>query len=117
MEVGLSSNMEGEAVQTKNESTYITVAPAEDIDRVLKSSIFSLNKVEEIQKPTKEEEKKPSDVKADTRPLLLLMCLLTFEADYPEAFYDALHKSNAMKKLITLLKTKELATVSIQDMC
>ena len=40
---------------------YITVAPAEDIDKVVQSSIFSMNKVEEIQKPAKEKDKKRSD--------------------------------------------------------
>ena len=51
----------------------------------------------------------------DCRSLLWILCLLTFEADYPEEFYDSLAKSRVMTEILSNLKPKGLSA-SIQDM-
>ncbi len=51
------------------------------------------------------------------RALMMMVCLMTFEAEYPEDFYDNLFKSTTMRTMLKQLKGRQLRDLSVEEMC
>ena len=63
--------------------------------------------------------KKPQSTaeRKSSRTLMLMMCLMTFEADFPEQFYESLNKSLTMQGILKKLKSKGFKDINVDDMC
>ena len=60
-------------------------------------------------------ERKPNTPKLDARTLLLILCLTTFEADYPEEFYEIIAKSKLLSEILRNVKPRRV-TDAIEEM-
>lgn len=109
--------MAGTNDELRREATLIAVAEASKENVLLQKSSLSLHKVSDSCIQPGEERIKVQTQGTDKRSLLLILCLLTFEADYPEAFYDSICKSKLMKRLVSNLRTGKLTATSFQDLC
>lgn len=96
------------------EATIITIKEAEEESHCLEKNIEFL---EESQEQSEEKPTKKSKHKTDIRSLLLIFCLLTFEAELPEQFYDNLFRSDTMKEVLRQLKGEKFKDISMQELC
>ena len=104
------------------EATIIEVLEAEKETVALEETIKELeiqNDVDESDDVTTITDSKSlmSKKVRDKYSLLLYLCLLTFEADLPEQFYDALFKSNLMAKIMQQIKGEDFRKTSTKDLC
>lgn len=102
----------------KGEATLIEVIEVDNGNKILLGSSKSSEEVDgDNEESIGDEEAKIQEKNVDRRHLLLILCLLTFEAEYPEEFYDAICKSNFMKSIVKSFKTRKMSSTSFQDMC
>ena len=113
MAEGKSKNR-SDIYRMSREATIITIKEAEKETQCLERNIEVLEKNQEEykEKPTKK-----SENKTDVRSLLLIFCLLTFEAELPEQFYDNLFRSDTMKEVLRHLKGEKFNDISMQELC
>ena len=113
MAEGKSKNR-SDIYRMSREATIITVKEAEEETQCLERDIEFLEKNQEkcTEKPMKK-----SDNNTDVRSLLLIFCLLTFEAELPEQFYDNLFRSATMKEVLRHLKGEKFKDISMQELC
>jgi len=124
----------------KSDTTLKSAFDEDEIEKLMQSSSLSLKDGNSFQKTTNmneekkekgmhssvltvastekslaENERKPNSQRLDAKSLLLILCLTTFEADYPEEFYEIVAKSRLLSEILRNVKPRRL-TDAIQEM-
>jgi len=106
--------MQSSSLFLKDENSFqkTTNMNAEKTEKRMHSSVLTVASTE---KSLAENERKPNSQRLDAKSLLLILCLTTFEADYPEEFYEIVAKSRLLSEILRNVKPRRL-TDAIQDM-
>jgi len=106
--------MQSSSLFLKDENSFqkTTNMNAEKTEKRMHSSVLTVASTE---KSLAENERKPNSQRLDAKSLLLILCLTTFEADYPEEFYEIVAKSRLLSEILRNVKPRRL-TDAIQEM-